>query len=824
MANNKRIKGITIEIGGDVKGLDKALKGVNETINDTQAQLKDVQRLLKLDPKNTELLRQKQKLLAKQVGETKDRLEVLKKAEQQLKDSGVDENSAQFQALRREIIETENSLDDLERAAGESNVALSKIGATADTIADGANKVADATRGLSKAAGAGLAAAATGAVKIVDAYADYEQLVGGVETLFKESAGEIKRAAADAYKTAGLSANEYMETVTSFSASLISSLGGDTRRAASYADMAITDMADNANKMGTDIESIQNAYKGFAKQTYTMLDNLKLGYGGTQAEMERLLADAQAISGVEYDMSSFSDIIDAIHVIQTEMGITGTTAKEAAETVSGSVAAFKSSISNLVAGMGDADADIDQLVGNVVEAFKTMADNILPVLQNIWDHLPGGAKFALGAMGVTAAISPIASGIGSIASAVSSVTKVIPLIGTAFSAVGTAVSSIVGGISGIFSAIAGFVAANPVVLVVAAVVALVALIVAKWDEVKALLSSVWGFIKGVFGDLAAWFKERVIQPVSEFFSGLWEDISGFFSGIWGAVVSAFSPVVEWLETLFQGCWIIIQAVWQVASGWFDENVIQPVSEFFKQLWEDVSSFFSQLWADIVSIWSAVSDWFSVNVVQPVSGFFEGLWTDVSGFFAQLWADVVGIWSAASGWFDANVIKPVVDGFSAAWNSVKDAFRVAFDAIAGFAKSILNVVIGRVEGMINRVIDAINDLIAGFNRVVSWAAGIVGADWGGLSSISRISLPRLAKGGILSRGSAIVGEAGPELLTVAGGRTIVQPLGSGGSVTNHNLGGVSIVVYGAPGQSVNELAEVIMDKMQAAVERREAAFA
>ena len=184
--------------------------------------------------------------------------------------------------------------------------------------------------------------------------------------------------AAGAYKTAGMSANEYMETVTGFSAALIKSLDGDTVAAAEKADLAITDMSDNANKMGSSMESIQNAYQGFAKQNYTMLDNLKLGYGGTKEEMQRLLEDATALSGVEYDLGSYADVVDAIHVIQTEMGITGTTAKEASSTISGSVSMTKSAWSNLVVGVADDSQDFDALIDNFVDSVETVAENILP--------------------------------------------------------------------------------------------------------------------------------------------------------------------------------------------------------------------------------------------------------------------------------------------------------------------------------------------------------------------------------------------------------------------------------------------------------------
>ena len=205
----------------------------------------------------------------------------------------------------------------------------------------------------------------------ISGYAEYEQLVGGVETLFKQSADVVQQYAADAYKTAGMSANDYMDTVTSFSASLLQSLDNDTAVAAEKADLAVTDMADNANKMGTSMESIQNAYQGFAKQNYTMLDNLKLGYGGTKEEMQRLLDKANEVNArqgviTDYQIDSYADIVDAIHVVQTEMGITGTTAYEAGRTISGSVGAMKSAWSNLITGLADKNADIGKLVDNLV--------------------------------------------------------------------------------------------------------------------------------------------------------------------------------------------------------------------------------------------------------------------------------------------------------------------------------------------------------------------------------------------------------------------------------------------------------------------------
>lgn len=261
------------------------------------------------------------------------------------------------------------------------------------------SKMGGAAAVCGKAVAAGMVAAGAAIIKIgkdaVASYADYEQLVGGVETLFKDSAKTVQQYAQNAYKTAGLSANEYMETVTSFSASLLQSLDGDTKKAAESANLAITDMSDNANKMGTSMESIQNAYQGFAKQNYTMLDNLKLGYGGTKEEMQRLLKDAEKISGIKYDISSFDDMVQAIHVVQTEMGITGTTAKEAATTIQGSAASMKSAWQNLLTGMADENQNLDELLAQFVDSVVTFADNLIPRIQKLLPRLVDGvAKLA----------------------------------------------------------------------------------------------------------------------------------------------------------------------------------------------------------------------------------------------------------------------------------------------------------------------------------------------------------------------------------------------------------------------------------------------
>lgn len=263
-----------------------------------------------------------------------------------------------------------------------------------------------ALKNIAKGATVTTAAIAAVGTMSIKSFADYEQLVGGVDTLFKESSKKLQGYAAEAYKTAGISANTYMQNATSFSASLLSSLAGDTEKAADIANMAMIDMSDNANKMGTSMESITNAYQGFAKQQYMLLDNLKLGYGGTKTEMERLLKDAETLSGVKYDINNLADVYEAIHVIQTELGITGTTAKEASTTITGSINMAKAALDNLLVGISDPTQDIDVLVDNFVNSVKTVIDNVLPRIKAVASelssllikHMPEGFKIAISAI------------------------------------------------------------------------------------------------------------------------------------------------------------------------------------------------------------------------------------------------------------------------------------------------------------------------------------------------------------------------------------------------------------------------------------------
>lgn len=383
--------------------------------------------------KSAEALSAKNQVLAKTVSELDSKLELQKKmladatatygeadTRTQQWQQAVNKTTAELNKANAQIDANEQALQEdgktVVDTAEKHEGAMSKIGAASKA---GLGAATDALKGLATATAAAVGAATVAVAGLVKesvaGYGEFEQLIGGVETLFGaggksleeyaqsvgKSVGEVEREyiglnhaqgmvfenAANAFKTAGLSANEYMETVTSSAASLVSSLNGDTEAAAILADLAITDMADNANKMGSSMESIQNAYQGFAKQNYTMLDNLKLGYGGTKEEMQRLLADAEKISGQKFDLSSYADVVEAIHVVQTEMGITGTTAAEASQTIEGSVTAMKTAWQNLVVGLASDNQDIDQLVTNLVDSAATALGNIIPVAETTLGQL-----------------------------------------------------------------------------------------------------------------------------------------------------------------------------------------------------------------------------------------------------------------------------------------------------------------------------------------------------------------------------------------------------------------------------------------------------
>ena len=375
-----------------------------------------------------ELTKEKAKLdeIGSTLGKTSKEYQDQQKVVDQLEDKQVAYNNAVSKAktemnqAQAEVNKTTKELDELGKEAKETTKEIKSTG-DGFTVFKGilANLGTQAINGAINGIKRMGSALINVGKQAIESYADYEQLVGGVETLFgaggksieeyaksvgksvEDVRGEyndlmvaqdyVLQDANDAYKTAGLSANEYMETVTSFSASLIQSLGGDTIKASEYANRAIIDMSDNANKMGTDMSLIQNAYQGFAKQNYTMLDNLKLGYGGTKTEMQRLIQDASKLTDVQKELGvtvdandmSFGNIVNAISVVQSKMGIMGTTSKEASETISGSVNMMKASWQNLLTGMADDNADFEKLIDNFVDSVLTVGDNIIPRIQTV---------------------------------------------------------------------------------------------------------------------------------------------------------------------------------------------------------------------------------------------------------------------------------------------------------------------------------------------------------------------------------------------------------------------------------------------------------
>lgn len=526
-----------------------------------------------------------------------------------------------------------------------------------------ASKLKSGLTTAAKVGGAAITAVGAGMVwlskQAIDSYGDYEQLVGGVDTLFKESSATVQGYAQNAYKTAGLSANEYMETVTSFSASLLQSLGNNTAAAAEMADLAITDMSDNANKMGTDMTAIQNAYNGFAKQNYTMLDNLKLGYGGTKEEMQRLIDDANALNTAqgrltEYSIDSYADIVSAIHDVQTEMGITGTTSLEASTTIQGSLASMKSAWKNLLTGIADPDQDLGMLINNMVDSAGIALDNLVPLIVNL---LPRIAT-ALGTLG-------------------KKLTKELPgIIRTLLPAL----------ISGAIGLITGLVTEIPAILA-----ALWDAVIATWSTLTAqfpILGNIESAAVSAMGKVRS-----ALEPLKSVFQDAWQKIKG----IWDTVEPYFAMTWESIKQVFSTAWDAIKAVWDV------------VGPYFEAIWEGIKSIFSAVpswlpgiwetaWAAIKGVWNAVTGFFAniwntiagiFSVVEAVfKGDFEGAWEAIKGivsgwanYFKSVWESIKEVFSAAVD-VGTKIVNDIKEGISKAWDGIKAWFRGLWDSLFG----------------------------------------------------------------------------------------------------------------------------------------------
>lgn len=436
--------------------------------------------------------------------------------------------------------------------------------------------------------------------KAFDIGADLEQQIGGVETLFAESSAIIRKYADDAYRTAGVSANEYMKNVTSFSASLLQGLGGDTAKAAEYANTAMVDMSDNANKFGTDIGAIQNAYQGFSKQNYTMLDNLKLGYGGTKEEMQRLIKDAAAVSdSVDAESLSFDNIVQAIHVTQEQMGIMGTTNKEASTTFSGSLGAMKASWDNFLAGLmmnGKDGVDMNTYLQPLVDSIGTFVfNNLIPTVGRfvsaVFEAIPGLLEIGLNSISES-----ISDAFGGIIDA-ETVKIAIESIAGAFAAFAAteAVIALPGLIDAISAAITGL-SLNPVSLAIAAIAGIIIaltqlwnnneqfreFITTTWNAILSFLSNLWASISStavsVWNGISSSISgavNKISSVISTVFNTIKSVITNVWNGIKNTTASVWNGIKSAIETPLNKAKSIVKSVVDAIKGFFNFNISWP---------------------------------------------------------------------------------------------------------------------------------------------------------------------------------------------------------------------------------------------------------
>ena len=430
--------------------------------------------------------------------------------------------------------------------------------------------------------------------KAFDIGADLEQQIGGVETLFAESSAIIRKYADDAYRTAGVSANEYMKNVTSFSASLLQGLGGDTAKAAEYANTAMVDMSDNANKFGTDIGAIQNAYQGFSKQNYTMLDNLKLGYGGTKEEMQRLIKDAAAVSdSVDAESLSFDNIVQAIHVTQEQMGIMGTTNKEASTTFSGSLGAMKASWDNFLAGLmmnGKDGVDMNTYLQPLVDSIGTFVfNNLIPAVGRfiaaVFEAVPGLLEIGLNSISES-----ISAAFGGIIDA-ETVKIAIESIAGAFAAFAAteAVIALPGLIDKISAAITGL-SLNPVSLAIAAIAGIIIALTQLWnnnEQFREFITSTWNAIMSFLSNLWASISSTAVST--------WNSISSSISGVVNKISSVISTVFNTVKSVITNVWNGIKntttSVWNGIKSAI-ETPLNKAKNIVKSVIDTIKGFFN----------------------------------------------------------------------------------------------------------------------------------------------------------------------------------------------------------------------------------------
>lgn len=617
-----------------------------------------------------------------------------------------------FRLLGTVAVETGDAKKALNDVSQEGQKTESKLSNTFSKIGKGAAV-------MGKAIATGMAAGATAVAGLVtaavSAYADYEQLVGGVDTLFKESSAKVQEYAKNAYKTAGMSANEYMETVTSFSASLLQSLDGDTAKAAEKADQAITDMSDNANKMGSDIAMIQNAYNGFAKQNYTMLDNLKLGYGGTKEEMQRLLDDAQKLSGVKYDISSYADIVDAIHVVQTEMGITGTTAKEAASTISGSLSSMKGAWQNVLTAVASDDLPFDDYVTAFVDSVSNVASNLMPRIQTALN-------------GVVQLIEQLAPVI---------VNKFPELINSLLPSIITAaqgiVSAIISALPGILQAILsaapqlieGFVS-----VVNSLIEALPSMVQAICDALPTLIPALINGIVSMIVTLCENFS-AIIQP-------LIDALPGIIISLVEAIVQNLPVLIQGIITLIMG---IVEAIPQIIQALVD--ALPTVCSMLTQsLLENLPLIIMGLIQVVLGIVKALPQILG-SLIQSVPAALSGIWDGIGKVFSKLgskigtwlkeainnikeWASNIGTKAKEAGSnFLNNVVNTIKELPGKVWNWLKNVINKIKDWASDMVKKgkeaaqkLLKTVVDKIKEIPTKIVNVGKDLVSGIWNGIS----------------------------------------------------------------------------------------------------------
>lgn len=607
--------------------VSKAQAEYDKLKNSTTASTKEIERAKKtLDEETQELIKAEEQTgrltttILKWQNEVNKAQAEVEETTRKLKD-----NTEQMKKNEEAVEDVVDEVKDLKKKEDDAGESAIKLG---DLIK--ANIISDAIIGGIKAVGSAMVSLAKGAFELgkqsIESFAEYEQLIGGVETLFKESSGTVEEYANNAYKTAGLSANEYMETVTSFTASLLQSLNGDTAKSAEVADMAITDMADNANKMGTDMSMIQSAYQGFAKQNYTMLDNLKLGYGGTKTEMERLLQDATAISGVEYDISNLNDVYQAIHIIQGELGITGTTAKEASETIQGSISAMKSSWQNLLTGMSDDNADLSALISNFVDSILTVGDNLLPRIQTL---IQGAGEMVSGLLTTlipeivntipTVIIEKLPTLISAVETAITGIVAVLPQIAQAISELLPVIlSSLIemlpsiadAGVQMILALVNGIAASIPTLVpaIVGAVITIATNLISNVDKiVDAGVALTVGLGEGLINAIPV-----IVEKIPEIISSL---IRALTIGLPKIATMGFTIIVQLAAGLIKALPQLIGQIPKIIEGIIKGfvsgigDIYNTGRELLKGLWDGIASWATELWQNIKDLGNSIVNWF-----------------------------------------------------------------------------------------------------------------------------------------------------------------------------------------------------------------------